>query len=164
MDNQKDIEKLSEYEAIVLIDEVDLYLHPKWKYDFVYKLRKMFPKIQFIMTTHSIVTVLGASNDDETVFYKIYKEDGETKVSSRIDDISDYTANVLMTSPLFDLEDMQVRNFDIKARASDDGFIYKNIHSEVRKYMKENPSMLNDDIKEKTRIEIQKRLKQLRKK
>jgi hypothetical protein len=112
------------------------------------------------MTTHSIVTVLGASNDDETVFYKIYKEKGETKVSSRIDDISDYTANVLMTSPLFDLENMQVRNFDTKARASDDGFIYKNIHSEVRKYMKENPSMLNDDIKE----EIQKRLKQLREK
>jgi hypothetical protein len=98
------------------------------------------------------------------VFYKIYKEDGETKVSSRIDDISDYTANVLMTSPLFDLEDMQVRNFDTKARASDDDFIYKNIHSEVRNYMKENPSMLNDDVKEKTRIEIQKRLKQLREK
>ncbi|HUH43039.1 MAG TPA: AAA family ATPase [Sulfurimonas sp.] len=40
-------------EGIVLIDELDLHLHPKWQMQIVGDLRKVFPKIQFICTTHS---------------------------------------------------------------------------------------------------------------
>ena len=39
--------------GIVLIDEVDLYLHPKWQRDILSKLSKIFPSVQFICTTHS---------------------------------------------------------------------------------------------------------------
>lgn len=44
---------LSEGEGIVLIDELELHLHPKWQREVVEKLRATFPKIQFIATTHS---------------------------------------------------------------------------------------------------------------
>lgn len=40
-------------EGIVLIDEIELHLHPGWQRDIVPKLRKTFPNIQFILTTHS---------------------------------------------------------------------------------------------------------------
>lgn len=40
-------------EGIVLIDEIDLHLHPEWQGDFATKLNKVFPNIQFIITTHS---------------------------------------------------------------------------------------------------------------
>ncbi len=40
-------------EAIVLIDELDLHLHPKWQRTIVENLTKTFPKCQFIATTHS---------------------------------------------------------------------------------------------------------------
>jgi predicted ATP-binding protein involved in virulence len=146
MDNQENITKLSDYEAIVLIDEVDLYLHPKWKYDFVYKLRQMFPKIQFIMTTHSIVTVLGASNDDETVFYKIYKEKGETKVSEQIDSISHYTANILITSPLFNLENVKTRNYDKNERVSSDDYVYNKIHKKIKEKINTTNSVNSKEI------------------
>jgi len=39
--------------GVVLIDELDLHLHPKWQRRIIENLRRTFPKIQFICTTHS---------------------------------------------------------------------------------------------------------------
>ncbi|MEM9985868.1 MAG: AAA family ATPase, partial [Bacteroidota bacterium] len=39
--------------GVVMIDEVGLHLHPSWQGQVIGKLRKTFPKIQFIVTTHS---------------------------------------------------------------------------------------------------------------
>ena len=44
---------LEETPGIVLIDEVDIHLHPAWQKRIVEDLHYIFPKIQFIMTTHS---------------------------------------------------------------------------------------------------------------
>lgn len=43
----------AEAEAVVLIDEIDLHLHPKWQRQIVQNLTAAFPKCQFIATTHS---------------------------------------------------------------------------------------------------------------
>lgn len=40
-------------EGIVLIDELELHLHPSWQSEAVDKLRKVFPNCQFFITTHS---------------------------------------------------------------------------------------------------------------
>ena len=42
-----------EAEGIVLIDEVDMHLHPAWQQTVLASLREAFPRIQFIVTTHS---------------------------------------------------------------------------------------------------------------
>lgn len=39
--------------GIVMIDEVDLHLHPKWQGEVALRLTEVFPNIQFIITTHS---------------------------------------------------------------------------------------------------------------
>ncbi|QDK81269.1 AAA family ATPase [Spirosoma sp. KCTC 42546] len=39
--------------GVVLIDELELHLHPKWQLEVSEKLRNTFPNIQFIVTTHS---------------------------------------------------------------------------------------------------------------
>ena len=39
--------------GIVLIDEIDLHLHPEWQMDVVSRLVKTFPNCQFFITTHS---------------------------------------------------------------------------------------------------------------
>ncbi len=44
---------LRQGEAIVLIDELDLHLHPKWQRSIVADLIRVFPRCQFIGTTHS---------------------------------------------------------------------------------------------------------------
>ena len=43
----------SEARAVVLIDEIELHLHPKWQRRIVRNLTEAFPKCQFIATTHS---------------------------------------------------------------------------------------------------------------
>lgn len=43
----------SEVEAVVLIDEIDLHLHPKWQRQVVRNLTAAFPRCQFVATTHS---------------------------------------------------------------------------------------------------------------
>lgn len=73
-------------EGVVLIDEVDLHLHPKWQQNLVDKLTKTFPKVQFILTTHSphIVSdrkgVLVYALDDGQLhkFGNVYGEDANT--------------------------------------------------------------------------------------
>ena len=45
--------------GVVLIDELELHLHPKWQRDVTEKLRRTFPNIQFIATTHSPFVIQG---------------------------------------------------------------------------------------------------------
>ena len=44
---------LADTNGIVLIDEIDLHLHPQWQQVVLQSLTKAFPNIQFIVTTHS---------------------------------------------------------------------------------------------------------------
>jgi len=42
-----------EGEGVILIDEIDLHLHPAWQRKAVTNLTKVFPNVQFVVTTHS---------------------------------------------------------------------------------------------------------------
>lgn len=44
-------------EGVVLIDEIDLHLHPTWQKKIVADLRRAFPNIQFIVTTHAPLVI-----------------------------------------------------------------------------------------------------------
>jgi predicted ATP-binding protein involved in virulence len=43
--------------GVVLVDEIDLHLHPSWQRHVVDDLKRAFPKVQFIVTTHSPIIV-----------------------------------------------------------------------------------------------------------
>jgi predicted ATP-binding protein involved in virulence len=53
----------AEAEAVVLIDEIDLHLHPLWQRQIVKHLTEVFPKCQFIATTHSPQIIGEVKND-----------------------------------------------------------------------------------------------------
>ena len=44
-------------EGIILIDEIDIHLHPRWQRSIVRNLQRTFPNCQFILTTHSPLVV-----------------------------------------------------------------------------------------------------------
>ncbi len=46
--------------GLVLIDELDLHLHPRWQMRIVDDIRSAFPKMSFVATTHNPLTLLGA--------------------------------------------------------------------------------------------------------
>ncbi len=60
--------------AVVLIDEIDVHLHPKWQRVIVEALKDLFPHCQFIATTHSPFVVQTARDGE------VIKLDGELAV------------------------------------------------------------------------------------
>ncbi len=66
--------------GVVMIDELDLHLHPKWQHRIVEDLRRTFPKVQFICTTHSPFLIQSLRSGDELILL------GDEKSSATIDD------------------------------------------------------------------------------
>jgi predicted ATP-binding protein involved in virulence len=58
---------LQQTPGIVMIDELDLHLHPKWQRRIIEDLRRIFPKIQFIVTTHSPFLIQSLRSGEELV-------------------------------------------------------------------------------------------------
>lgn len=54
-------------EGVVLIDEIELHLHPKWQRRVLGDLRRAFPKLQFIVTTHSPQVLASVSAENVRV-------------------------------------------------------------------------------------------------
>lgn len=50
--------------GIVLIDEIDMHLHPTWQWKVVKALKETFPKVQFIATTHSPIVISSCKNEN----------------------------------------------------------------------------------------------------
>lgn len=53
LNKQLSTDAVQQTPGIVLIDEVDMHLHPEWQQKILGQLRTAFPEIQFIVTTHS---------------------------------------------------------------------------------------------------------------
>ncbi len=67
-------------EGLVLIDELDLYLHPRWQRTLIRTLKETFPRIQFVATTHSPLSLVGLRPDqDEIVRLVIDERTGDVK-------------------------------------------------------------------------------------
>jgi predicted ATP-binding protein involved in virulence len=77
------INAAQETPGIVLIDEIDLHLHPKWQRRVVEELHQAFPKIQFIATTHSpfiiqslrLGSLINLDSDEPVEYYNQSIED-----------------------------------------------------------------------------------------
>lgn len=50
--------------GVVLVDEIDLHLHPKWQKHVVSDLKEAFPNVQFIVTTHSPMIVQSLRSEE----------------------------------------------------------------------------------------------------
>lgn len=56
--------------GIVLIDEIDLHLHPRWQREVIPRLESAFPNVQFIVTTHSPQVLSGLHPDSIIILDK----------------------------------------------------------------------------------------------
>lgn len=80
-------------EGIVLIDEIDLHMHPSWQRTILSKLREIFPNIQFIITTHSPI-VLSEANEEFNIFY-LHNDDGMVEIEKK-PMLSGYDTNAVL--------------------------------------------------------------------
>ena len=65
---------LEETSGVVLIDEIDMHLHPSWQKKIISVLKKIFPKVQFVFTTYSPSVLSNVSNKNVLILdnFEIY--------------------------------------------------------------------------------------------
>ncbi|MDE6015885.1 MAG: AAA family ATPase [Acetatifactor sp.] len=88
------LENPLEGRGIVLIDEIELHMHPSWQRKVLGILRDTFPNIQFIITTHS-PQILGEADNSYNIFVLSEGEDGGCEVKS-IERMDGYDSNMIL--------------------------------------------------------------------
>ena len=97
----------------VLIDEIDMHLHPTLQARVLKGLQRAFPKLQFIVTSHAPMVMTGVKNDDHNVVYRLCYEDGQYSVRESDTygmDASTITEAVLRQTPRDEEVEEQLKN------------------------------------------------------
>lgn len=84
--------------AIVLVDEIDLHLHPRWQRQIIEYLTHHFPKIQFIATAHSPLMVQAATDINLAV---LQQQDDQVMIENRPHFVEGWRVDQILTSELF---------------------------------------------------------------
>jgi predicted ATP-binding protein involved in virulence len=66
--------------GVVLIDEVDMHLHPSWQQTVVQDLTTAFPKVQFILTTHSPQVLTSIRAEDIRILH--WEPDDQVRIEA----------------------------------------------------------------------------------
>jgi hypothetical protein len=86
--------------ALLLLDEVDLHLHPAWQRRIVPLIREQFPAVQVILSTHSPL-VVGSLTDGSLIH--LQRAAGTIRADIVTEDFAGWRADQILTSTAFDL-------------------------------------------------------------
>lgn len=95
--------------AIVLIDEIDLHLHPKWQRELIGFLSERFINTQFIVTAHSPLVVQAAQNANVAL---LRREGDHIVIDNDVERIKGWRVDQVLTSDLFGLESARPPELD----------------------------------------------------
>jgi predicted ATP-binding protein involved in virulence len=95
--------------AVVLVDEIDLHLHPKWQRTLMSYLTERFPNTQFIVTAHSPL-IVQAATDANIVLLR--REGDHVVIDNDVEAIRGWRIDQVLTSDLFGLESARPPEFE----------------------------------------------------
>ncbi len=95
--------------AVVLVDEIDLHLHPKWQRKLIQFLSDTFPNTQFIATAHSPLVVQAASDANIVL---LQREGDHVVINNDVNTIEGWRADQILTSDLFGLDSARPPQLD----------------------------------------------------
>lgn len=95
--------------AVVLVDEIDLHLHPRWQRKLMNYLSDRFPNTQFIATAHSPL-VVQAATDANIVLLR--REGDHVVIDNDPQTIEGWRVDQILTSELFGLESARPPQYD----------------------------------------------------
>ena len=95
-------DNLENAHAVVLIDEIETHLHPRWKMQIVERLRLAFPRVQFIVTTHDPLCLRGMFHGEVFVLQRD-PENRRVESLSDLPDVRGMRAEQILTSEFFGL-------------------------------------------------------------
>jgi predicted ATP-binding protein involved in virulence len=77
LNGHHDLNAVIESRGVIMIDELDLHLHPNWQRHVIKDLRNAFPKLQFIITTHSPFIVQSVKAEELIILDEDISKDGD---------------------------------------------------------------------------------------
>jgi predicted ATP-binding protein involved in virulence len=92
---------LTEMPGVVIVDEIDLFMHPEWQRTIVGKVAETFPNLQFLFSTHS--PLVAGSLEPENVFVMETDESGAAVVKQYPEPLYGRSASEILTSIYFKL-------------------------------------------------------------
>lgn len=95
--------------AVVLVDEIDLHLHPRWQRQITSYLDALFPNVQFIVTAHSplVVQAPGVTN------VAVLRRNGDhVEILNDPEEVRGWRVDQILTSDLFGLD--SARSVDVE--------------------------------------------------
>jgi energy-coupling factor transporter ATP-binding protein EcfA2 len=95
--------------AVVLVDEIDLHLHPQWQRKLMSDLSERFPNTQFIVTAHSPLIVQSAPDANIVV---LRREGDHVVIDNDVAAIRGWRVDQILTSDLFELESARPPQLD----------------------------------------------------
>lgn len=87
--------------AIVIIDEIDLHLHPHWQWTIMKKLAEWFPRTQFIGTSHSPLMVQSTPNANFAIVKEI---DKSVEIENTPEVVKGWRVDQILNSEYFGFE------------------------------------------------------------
>ena len=87
--------------AVVLIDEIETHLHPRWKMRVMSTLRRAFPRVQFVATTHDPLCLRGMDDDEVIVLTRC--ESGGVQLVEDLPPVAGMKVEQILTSEYFGL-------------------------------------------------------------
>lgn len=106
--------KITDVAGIVLVDEIDLHLHPGWQRNVVPMLAKAFPKLQFVLTSHS--PLIASTVRRENVFVTDTAEDGTATIKQIQERVYGRGVEQLLLSSYFGLQSTRPESFQDEAK------------------------------------------------
>lgn len=94
-------EDLEFAQGIVLVDEIENHLHPRWKMRVMSALRESFPRVQFIASTHDPLCLRGMSDGEVQVLYR--DRDGHLQRVEQLPNVANLRIEQILTSDYFGL-------------------------------------------------------------
>lgn len=128
---------LEQTEGIVLIDELDLHLHPSWQRHVIDDLRRTFPKIQFVCTTHSPFLIQSLRSSEELICL-----DGE--VTADLGHLS--LQDIAQSIQDIDRPEVSARYADMKAAAKTYFQLLEEAHSQPQEKLEAYKARLAEGI------------------
>lgn len=95
--------------AIVLVDEIDLHLHPRWQRSIMSYLSNLFPNTQFVATAHSPLVVQAATDANIVV---LRREGDHVVIDNDPAIVRNWRVDQILTSELFGLESARPQQLD----------------------------------------------------
>ena len=95
------IEEMPNISGILLIDEIENHLHPKWQKNIIGIIRKHFPNLQIVLTTHSPFVVSSVS--DAKIYVCIDKTD-HSEIEDATADYSNEPVDDVLGTKVFDVD------------------------------------------------------------